>query len=835
MTETTTPLPAAQFDVEARLLQAAYARKPLNMWLSIAVAPVGMLLAWPYFPSQWVALWGAAVILTSVMGLLETRAFQAATPENQGLPKWRQLFIGAWILGGLAWALGPTLLLWHATGPAVAILVAILFAVTTAYVVSVAEIRIALVCTVIVTLLPPALSALFSPVAGQQVVGLVLLVAILPLLGISYISHQNIRQQVEAQLHLQSILDNARDAVVSLDKAAVVTGWNRRAEQLFGWQRDQVLGKPLDDALLSTHPSAETEPVLRRLLVAQANSPAGRFVMQARHRSGALYAVEIAVTQSGLGANKAFTAFIADISKRKEAEENLAIFRRVIDASSQCVVIADARGFGRYQNRAHEKALGYTDDEVAGEYFVRALPPETAPQTEAAIKTALIETGRWNDILVFQRKDGSRFTSRSNIGSIVDARGQIQYLFNIFTDITDILAGREALRVAKEEAEQANRAKSEFLSKMSHELRTPLNAILGFAQMLELDPKLAENYRDNAKEISLGGRHLLHLVDEVLDLAQLEAGKLTLSLKPIRYAEVIDEVWRQVGPQALARGIAFHKDIPKQFVVMGDRLRLKQVVQNLLSNAIKFNRTGGEIALRVLLSDAATVKLEVTDTGVGIKADQIKHVFEAFARSPAALNAADGAGIGLNISKQLVELMAGRIGVASDPAVGTTFWVELPLSTVEAVENASETTTSQPQKGLPDVVKAQRVLCIDDNPVNLKLMSQILLKRPAIELTTALTPGLGIQLALSQQPDLILLDINMPGMDGYQVLEVLKNYERTKYIPVIAVTANATPDDIALGKTTGLADYLTKPLNIKKFLATVDLWLAKQAQAQEQG
>lgn len=815
--------------VDARLLHAAYARKPLNMWLSIAVAPVGMLLAWPHFPSMAIAAWGLAVILTSVLGLLESRAFQRAAPGPKSLAIWRRLFVGSWMLSGLAWALGPTLLLWQSTGPSVAILVAILFAVTTAFIVSVAEIRTATACTVIVTLVPPALSAWLAPVAGQQIVGLVLLVAILPLLGIAHISSQNIRQQIEAQFNLQRILDNAQDAVIGLDNAALVTGWNRRAERLFGWQREEVLGKPLDQDLLRARGAEPGQPILLSLLAAQANSPLGRFEMQAQHKSGSWFAAEIAVIQSGEGKQKTFTAFVADISQRKEAEGKLALFRKVFDASSQCVVITDAKGHGLYQNLAHEKALGYSDEELAGEFFTRAFPPETAQATETLIKTSVVETGSWNDILIFRRKDGSQFTSRSSIGSIVDANGQIQYVFNIFTDITDILAGREALRVAKEDAENANRAKSDFLSNMSHELRTPLNAILGFAQMLEMDNKLGVAHKDNVKEIVRGGRHLLHLVDEVLDLSEIEAGKVTLALESVRYSDVIDEAWSLVAPLALAQKVTLHKDVSRQMVVRANRTRLKQVALNLLSNGIKYNRQGGEIAVRTLYSDAETVRLEVTDTGVGIAADRIEDVFQAFIRLGDPEGLTEGTGIGLNISKQLVEMMAGRIGVISQLAVGSTFWVELPLGTPDATDSFDGA-----QKVLPSqqaTPRSQCVLCIDDNPVNLKLIGQILVKRPAIELVTAPTPGLGIQLALSRQPDLILLDINMPGMDGYQVLEVLKNYERTKYIPVIAVTANATPRDIELGGAVGLADYLTKPLNIKKFLATIDLWLAKEAAA----
>jgi CheY-like chemotaxis protein/anti-sigma regulatory factor (Ser/Thr protein kinase) len=278
-------------------------------------------------------------------------------------------------------------------------------------------------------------------------------------------------------------------------------------------------------------------------------------------------------------------------------------------------------------------------------------------------------------------------------------------------------------------------------------------------------------------------------------------------------------------PLAAARQLTIHRQVSRHVLAQADRIRLKQVLLNLLSNAIKYNRAGGDIDVRVSVTAQAKVRLEVTDSGIGIAQDRLKDVFQAFTPPGKGRTTVQGTGIGLSISRQLVLLMGGEVGVQSELGSGSTFWFELPAGSDEGAASVDEAPPIDTQWG--EGGQQFSVLCVDDNPINLKLIAQILAKRPNIQLLTAPTPGLGIQLALGRQPDLILLDINMPGMDGYQVLDVLKTYERTKSIPIIAVTANATPRDIAQGGTVGLADYLTKPLDVGKFLATVDFWLEK--------
>ena len=812
-------------DVDHTLLDAAYARKPMTLWMGAAVAPLGVLVFWAFFPAWALLSWLVAIWAAAAVGAIECRAFQRAALDGATRARWRRMYTAQTFAAGLAWSLGPTLLLWQASPGTSVLLVSALFAVCVVAMISVAQIKLAMQAFVVATLLPAAVSAWFAPAGVEQMVGVVLLMGMVLIIVAGSVSADNVRREAETQLRLQSILDNALDAVVSVDDAGRITGWNPRAQALFGWTRLEAVGYKFDDIIELRQACDGAQTGLATLLAERIVAPAGRIETRVQHRSGVSLPVEVAVTGALVGKRHSFTVFMTDISQRKDSEERLALFRRVFDASSQSVVIADAKGQGLYQNPAHAQALGYSDGEMAGEHFARALPPETAQGTLAEIQKSLLETGSWRGILPFRRKDGSEFTSRSSIGSIADASGKIQYLFNIFTDITEILADREALKLAKESAERANHAKSDFLSSMSHELRTPLNAILGFAQILDFDDNLNAEQKKCLNEISNGGHLLLKLINEVLDLAKIEAGQITLSLEAVRVADVVDDCANLMQPLAAARQLTIHRQVSRHVVAHADRIRLKQVLLNLLSNAIKYNRAGGDIGVRVSMTAQAKVRLEVTDSGIGIAQDRLKDVFQAFTPPGKGRTTVQGTGIGLSISRQLVLLMGGEVGVQSELGSGSTFWFELPAGTDEGATSVDEAPPIDTQWG--EGGQQFSVLCVDDNPINLKLIAQILAKRPNIQLLTAPTPGLGIQLALGRQPDLILLDINMPGMDGYQVLDVLKTYERTKSIPIIAVTANATPRDIAQGGTVGLADYLTKPLDVGKFLATVDFWLEK--------
>ena len=375
---------------------------------------------------------------------------------------------------------------------------------------------------------------------------------------------------------------------------------------------------------------------------------------------------------------------------------------------------------------------------------------------------------------------------------------------------------RHALLVAKDEAEAANRAKSDFLSSMSHELRTPLNAILGFAQVLEIDD-LTEDQIDSVQTIRRSGQHLLQLINEVLDLARIEAGKLDLSIENVDLADIFNGCGSLIGPLAEGRGVTMAVERgPGAGAVRADSTRLKQVLVNLMSNAVKYNRQGGSVTVRSALTPSGRVRVTVADTGEGIPTERLGQLFTPFSRLGVEATDTEGTGIGLVISKRLIEAMDGQIGVETRVSAGSTFWIELPAAEATPRKDAEPAI-----RRAPSALPAATVLYVEDNPANLKLVRQTLARHPQITLLEAQDGSLGIDLATTHRPDLILLDINMPGMDGLEVLARLRADPVTRSIPVVAISAAAMDKDIRRAMEAGFRRYLTKPIDIAEFLETV--------------
>ncbi len=392
------------------------------------------------------------------------------------------------------------------------------------------------------------------------------------------------------------------------------------------------------------------------------------------------------------------------------------------------------------------------------------------------------------------------------------------------------------LRISTEHAETANQAKSEFLSSMSHELRTPLNAILGFSQILEYDTSLSDEHQDSVQEIIKGGQHLLSLINEVLDLAKVEAGHIALSMEMVELDNIIDDCLALTAVLADKREIKLSRGAGGySALIWADHIRIKQALINLISNAIKYNHHGGSVRIDVEPKGEERLRIIVIDTGPGIPQERMSELFQPFHRLAAEGSEIEGTGIGLTLTKRIVELMGGEVGVESEVGVGSRFWIELPLkaASVEQQQLAEEAAGEGKMRDNLLLDKAEgmvknrqyTVLYIEDNPVNLRLVEKLIGHRREIHLLTAHIAELGLELAQVHRPDLILLDINLPGMDGYQMLTVLKESPDLREIPVIAISAMAMKRDIERGQDAGFSEYLTKPLDVTRFMEMLDQYL----------
>jgi CheY-like chemotaxis protein len=387
----------------------------------------------------------------------------------------------------------------------------------------------------------------------------------------------------------------------------------------------------------------------------------------------------------------------------------------------------------------------------------------------------------------------------------------------------------EVLRARVRDLETGNEAKSEFLARMSHELRTPLNSILGFSQVLNTDPDepLSQSQKESVRQILKAGWHLLALINEVLDLARIESGKLQLSIESVGVEQIVREALTLIEPLAEKHGVkVLNETAPfRQLYVMADRTRLKQVLLNVLSNGVKYNRQGGTVTIGGARPADGRLRITIADTGQGLTPEEIAGLFTPFNRLNAKSDV-EGTGMGLAITKRLVEIMGGNIGVTSVPGEGCTFFFDLGLGEKPAFEG---------EEVDPSLIIARAdaqevtLLHVEDNPANRALVERILSRRPHVKVIAASSAEQGIQLARTKDPDIIVMDINLPGMDGYEALKMLQSYVDTKRIPVIALTANAMPSDVKRGLEAGFLQYLTKPIDVKEFLRTIDLFVTGQA------
>jgi signal transduction histidine kinase/AmiR/NasT family two-component response regulator len=527
--------------------------------------------------------------------------------------------------------------------------------------------------------------------------------------------------------------------------------------------------------------------------------------------------------------------------RRQAALQQAGALQHAILASANFSIIAtDEKGIIQLFNVGAERMLGYAAAEVVNkispsdihdpqEVTARAvaLSVELETPIAAGFEALAFKASRGiEDVyeLTYICKDGSRFPAIVSITALRDDHGVIIGYLLIGSNNSVRKRVELELNTAMVAAEQANRAKTDFLSSMSHELRTPLNAILGFAQLMESgapSPTLAQ--KRNLDQILKAGWYLLELINEILDLALIESGKVTLSGEPVSLAEVMLECRAMIEPQALKRGIGMsfpRFEIP--YFVKADRTRVKQVLINLLFNAIKYNKPGGAVAVDCARIASDSIRISVRDTGAGLAPEQLAQLFQPFNRLGQEAGAEEGTGIGLVVTKRLVELMGGAIGADSTVGVGSLFWIELALAAAPqfAVLEAERAALARPL--VADGTPLRTLLYVEDNPANLELVEQLVARRPELRLLSAADGNLGIEFARVYQPEVILMDINLPGISGIEAMKILRADPSTAHIPIIALSANAVPRDIERAIEAGFFNYLTKPIKVNQFMETLD-------------
>jgi PAS domain S-box-containing protein len=535
---------------------------------------------------------------------------------------------------------------------------------------------------------------------------------------------------------------------------------------------------------------------------------------------------------------------ITEVRRQEALLKTGALQNAILTSANFSIIATDEKGIIQLFNVGAERMLGYMATEVVNkinpsdihdpeEVMARAqaLSLELATTITPGFEALAFKASRGiEDIyeLTYICKDGSRFPAIVSITALRDDYGSIIGYLLIGTDNSVRKQVELELHNAMAVAEKANLAKSDFLSSMSHELRTPLSAILGFAQLIESgSPTPTISQKRSIDQILQAGWYLLELINEILDLALIESGKLSLSLEPISLTEVMRECQAMIEPQAQKRriSVAFPQfEIP--YFVQADRTRVKQVLINLLSNAIKYNKVGGTVVVDCIARIPGRIRICVKDTGEGLTPDKLTQLFQPFNRLGKEAGIEEGTGIGLMVSKRLVELMNGEIGVESAVGMGSVFWIELNLTPELQPAATAVEPNALPQAQAHSSERLRILLYVEDNPANLMLVEDLIARRPDIRLLSAADGNHGVEVARASRPDVILMDINLPGISGIQALKMLRADPVTAHIPVVALSANAIPRDIEKGLAAGFFDYLTKPIKVDKFMDVLDLALA---------
>jgi PAS domain S-box-containing protein len=644
----------------------------------------------------------------------------------------------------------------------------------------------------------------------------------------------------------KAIFDSANFSSIATDAKGVIQIFNVGAERMLGYTAADVMNKvtPADisdpEEVIARAKSLSAElgtpitPGFEALVFKASRGIEDIYELTYIRKDGSRFSAVVSVTalRDAQDAIIGYLLIGTDNTARKQIEEEQKKLdqrlrdqqfytRSLIESNIDAIVTTDPSGIISDVNKQMEALTGCTRDELIGapikNYF-------TDPgRAEASIKRVLSEKKVSNYELTARAMDGKETVVSFNAATFYDRDRRLQGVFAAARDVTERKLMDEELERARSVAEKANLAKSDFLSSMSHELRTPLNAILGFAQLLEggLPPPTATQ-TVRLHQIIKAGWYLLDLINEILDLALIESGKLSLSPEPVALIDVILECQAMIEPQAQQRDIKLtFLPVDETWFASADRTRVKQVLINLLSNAIKYNREHGTVEVRCTESTPERLRITIKDSGVGLAPEKLEQLFQPFNRLGQEAGTEEGTGIGLVVTKQLIELMGGTIGMKSTVGVGSEFWIELIRDVAPNLIAENELPAELAQQVLGNLTP-RTILYVEDNPANLMLVEQIIENHPHIRMLSARDGKEGIALAGAHLPDVILMDINLPGLSGFQALKLLREDRLTAHIPVLAISANAMPRDIEKGLQAGFFRYLTKPININEFMNALE-------------
>jgi PAS domain S-box-containing protein len=659
---------------------------------------------------------------------------------------------------------------------------------------------------------------------------------------------------VKAGALQSAIFNSANFSSIATDEKGVIQIFNVGAERMLGYAAADVMNKitPADISdpqeviarakALSLELSAAITPGFEALVFKASRGIEDIYELTYIRKDGSRFPAVVSVTalRDERGGIIGYLLIGTDNSARKQVEEEQKKLdqrlrdqqfytRSLIESNIDALMTTDSLGIITDVNKQMEALTGCTRDELIGAPFKSYFTdPERA---EAGIKLVLGEKKVTDYELTARARDGKETVVSYNATTFYDRNRRLQGVFAAARDVTERKRFEQALQESNVElesakylAEKANLSKSEFLSSMSHELRSPLNAILGFAQLMEsASPLPTPSQAARIAQILKAGWHLLKLINEILDLSVIESGQVSLSKESVSLGEVMSECQSMMEPQAEQRGI--HMTFPKfdnPVFVKADMTRLKQIVINLLSNAIKYNKEGGTVVVTCTVSAPEHIRISVRDTGEGLPPEKLAQLFQPFNRLGQEATGVPGTGIGLMVTKRLAELMDGSIGVESAYGQGSTFWCELTAASAPQLKIHFGDGEDSIRPPLASGARPRTLLYVEDNPANMELVAQLIARCPDMRLTTAVNGNLGVELARATRPDVILMDINLPGISGLKALEILLADPATARIPVVALSANAMPRDIEHGLDAGFFRYLTKPIKVKDFMDTLN-------------